>query len=141
MKVQVIACPCGNPKPHVKFQNPAGEQTDGIFSLARGRYILERLREAGQMNDTEVAKTDAALAAAGLPELPDAATESELGEMAFEIALTGETRENCEKRVAMNVEQKIILPKDAVRLSGMIGELAQDPLFMGVRKIATALAT
>jgi hypothetical protein len=127
MKVTVVQCRCGNSKPHVKFENPNGEQTGGIFCLARGRQILQKLVATEQMSAAEMAETNAELAATGLPEFTEFSND-ELETMTRAIGSASRTPEKREAAIAMNVSEKLISPETADRIRVMIGDLADNPM-------------
>lgn len=124
MKLSVVACDCRNPKHHVKLQSPSGERTDGIFSLARGRRIIEELKDRGEMSAEEVAETDAELTATGLPEFP-VFDDRELETAAIAMIAIGQTSAEIENQIAENVADGMVSPADANRLREIVTSIIE----------------
>jgi len=68
MKLTVVTCDCHQTLPHRKFKAENGGKSDGFFSLAEGKYILETLKDQGHLNEAEFAAVNQELTASGLPE-------------------------------------------------------------------------
>ena len=68
MKLTVVTCDCHQTLPHRKFKAENGGKSDGFFSLAEGKYILETLKDQGHLNEAEFAARNQELTASGLPE-------------------------------------------------------------------------
>lgn len=70
MKLTVVQCDCGNPEPHRKLRTEDGRETEGFFSLVRGRRIHAGILVRGDIKQTrkEKAATEQELASCGLPE-------------------------------------------------------------------------
>jgi len=91
MKLTVVVCDCGNPKPHRKLRTEDERETRGFFSIAEGRGIYDGLLASEQVTQTgkERPATEQALAACGLPETyvdpPASALEVLLQTLATEL--------------------------------------------------------
>lgn len=80
MKVAVVECPCGNPRPHRKLRAKNGLESKGFFSVEAGKAIFYGILTNGEVEQTseETAATLKELKTCGLPATRTEALEAKI---------------------------------------------------------------
>jgi len=124
-KLTVVLCNCGCPELHVKFRDEEGRTSDGIFSLAFGRYFLGRLKKDSGMTEEEYAALDASLVASGLPEFTSF-TDEEIDKEVLKLIKEHEPWD-IDEVIDRYVNEGQLSPADAERFRAAIVEMSHNP--------------
>lgn len=123
MRIRVVQCPCGNPKPHRKLQAANGQKSSGFFSLVIGRKTHALALSDGVVTQTEEekAETEAEIEACGLPE-EYVSSEDDLRKAAERLVVFYSPTER-EKMIAASIEAGTMTPESATKVRGYMAEL------------------
>lgn len=122
--ISIIDCPCGNPKPHKKFEvKIEGESyfSEGFFTIAEGRLILSELLAAGYISNSDITAIEPDLVSCGL-EKSETHSEDELKILAIALA-TKATSEVREEILAVTLQSGVLSEEELKYVRTIITEL------------------